>query len=177
LIPELPGFDPRKNCNQYSSRSFIDLAKIYRLSEELIDYLESLSPPLPQVEVVDYNAIDLREFCGVAELRGHTCDVGIRPQNEVFLTLDTVQKIYTFIGQHPFAEGNSEFFRDQVKIYEQYHKSSQKAIDAVRESYQNFIATFERIKARVESHVINILSTADLMLDHSISDGHDNGCF
>lgn len=173
LIDELPGFDPRKPLDPSYYWTFLGQAKTYGTSE-MISYLESLSPAPLRVEV-DFSQVDYSEFCGVEALKGMNEPRFSVAQGE-FAALETVQKIYAFIGErNPIIEGDLDFFKGQVIAWvEQYENTLEGALNNTRITLQRTLQVIESLDLLLKNQTIEVVATENMILDTAISGGRSN---
>lgn len=171
FIANLPGFDPTKPSSPMyaNSDTYLELAQKYNKNQDLVSYLESLSPAPSSIKT------DYREFCGVAELKGKAHEMSMRINKGEFVQLDTPLKIYEFIGKNPVIEGDEKFFKNEVYLLvEQSHYSPQQALEIVRNTQQKTYSAFAAVKSLLEHQDIEVYGAESLSLDGSNSDGHKN---
>jgi hypothetical protein len=175
FVAEIPGFDPTKphNPKYPCSQSCIEAAKPFA-SHDIMEYLNSLSPAIPQIENLS-DLIDPSEFCGIAELQEEMSSSNFDPEEGQFFRFDTMQQIYRKLGRNPFMEGDKEFFRRELQqLVEIYQLTSQTALETLRQTYQRTLAEYESVKSFLQNRDINICYCKHLSLDTSMSHGHRN---
>lgn len=172
FINELQNFDPRIPHHP-GAQTCLESAQLIGRNQEVIMYLETLSPDLSSIPEAIVWENDTNEFSGIAELQGEFHETGIAPKQGEILLLATTRKIYEFIGKNSVAEGDTAFFKYELQCKQKYC-SLKEAKEYIQKFYQKNIEEYETVKSLLKQGDFEISCTNELSLDSTISDGHKN---